>query len=55
MRPPKHLYVEVRVVKECGEVVTEGGVVHLDLHSRHFLRRSDVEYLIRQGRLVQVD
>ncbi|KAG7401679.1 DNA replication complex GINS protein PSF1 [Phytophthora boehmeriae] len=53
-KPPKDLYVEVRVLRDCGEVMTESGLVNLEAHSQHFLRRVDVEQLIRQGLLEQI-
>eukprot|EP00937_MAST-01D_sp_MAST-1D-sp2_P005330 g5330.t1 len=55
LTPPKELCVEVRVLEDCGEIMTDGGAVHLEAHSTHFLRRSDVEHLIRQGKLQQLD
>lgn len=54
MQPPKDLYIEVRVLRDCGEVMTENGLVHLEANSTHFLRRADVEQLIRQGLLEQI-
>lgn len=54
LKPPKDLYVEVRVLRDCGEVMTESGVVNLAAHSQHFLRRVVVEQLIRQGLLEQI-
>lgn len=54
MKPPKDLYIEVRVLRDCGEVMTENGLVNLEAHSQHFLRRVDVEQLIRQGLLEQI-
>lgn len=54
--PPKQLHVEVRVLEDCGEVVTEdGNMVNLEAHTTHYLRRADVEHLIRQGKLQQLD
>ncbi|GLE04830.1 hypothetical protein PINS_up013809 [Pythium insidiosum] len=29
--PPKDLYVEVRVLKDCGEIMTENGLVNLEI------------------------
>lgn len=49
--PPKELFVEVRVLRDCGELQTEYGVVNLQKNSQHFLRRTDVEHLIKQGYL----
>ena len=53
--PPKELCVEVRVVEDCGEIMTDNGEVHLERGTTHFLRRADVEHLIRQGKLQQLD
>ena len=55
LEPPKELMVEVAVEEDCGEVFTEKGPVRLEAHSRHFLRRTDVAHLIRQGKLHQID
>jgi GINS complex subunit 1 len=51
LEPPRDLYVEVRVLKECGEIVTERGPVTLDQGSTHYLKRTDIEHLIRLGHL----
>lgn len=51
LEPPKDLFIEIRVLVPCGEIYTENGPVSLDKGSTHFLRRSDVEHLIRQGRV----
>ena len=55
LQPPKELHIEVRVLVDCGEIWTDSGPVHLDANTTHFLRRSDVEHLIRQGKLEQLD
>lgn len=47
--------MEVVVKEDCGEVFTLKGPVRLEPHSRHFLRRTDVAHLIRQGKLQQID
>ncbi|CAK4691659.1 unnamed protein product [Aphanomyces euteiches] len=54
IQPPKDLYIQVRVLKDCGEIYTENGPVQLTANSTHFLRRTDVESLIRQGMLAQI-
>lgn len=54
LQPPKDLYLEVRVLKDIRELYTESGPINLELNSTHYLRRSDVEHLIRQGHLMQV-
>eukprot|EP00040_Diaphanoeca_grandis_P029743 m.174832 g.174832 ORF g.174832 m.174832 type:complete len:192 (-) comp31786_c1_seq3:437-1012(-) len=52
--PPKDLYIEVRVLEDLGEIATEEGFITLEKDSQHFLRRSDVEALIKQGSLQHV-
>lgn len=52
--PPKDLYVEVRVVHDCGDILTEAGPVALKPGTAHFLKRTDVEHLIRQGNLTHI-
>jgi GINS complex subunit 1 len=52
--PPKDLYVDVQVVKDCGVVYTENGQVEFLKGLRYMVRRSDVERLITQGFLVEV-
>eukprot|EP01112_Ceratiomyxa_fruticulosa_P008865 TRINITY_DN229_c0_g1_i1.p1 TRINITY_DN229_c0_g1~~TRINITY_DN229_c0_g1_i1.p1 ORF type:complete len:199 (+),score=25.73 TRINITY_DN229_c0_g1_i1:231-827(+) len=55
LRPPKDLFIEVRVKKDHGEIVLESGqTVNLRAHTTHFLRRTDVETLIRQGILEHI-
>jgi GINS complex subunit 1 len=53
-QPPKDLYIEVRVVRDCGAVVTDSGPVTLKPGTAHFLKRTDVEHLIRQGALQHI-
>ncbi|KZO94589.1 hypothetical protein CALVIDRAFT_539038 [Calocera viscosa TUFC12733] len=53
--PPKGMWVNVRVVKEVGEVITEGGVVDFRKGGRYLVRRGDVEMLLVQGYLEVVD
>ncbi|KAJ3109825.1 DNA replication protein psf1 [Phlyctochytrium planicorne] len=53
--PPKDLFVEVRVLKDIGEVVMESGsVVRLKKNNQLYLRRTDVENFITMGYLAQV-
>lgn len=51
LEPPKNLRIEVRVLVDCGEIMTENGPVTLDKDTTHYLRRADVEHLIRQGQI----
>nr|CCA25651.1 DNA replication complex GINS protein PSF1 putative [Albugo laibachii Nc14] len=55
LAPPKNLYIEVRVLHDCGELMTESGVINLQANSTHFLRRFDAEPLIRQGLLQHLE
>eukprot|EP00050_Salpingoeca_kvevrii_P015300 m.45550 g.45550 ORF g.45550 m.45550 type:complete len:198 (-) comp6249_c0_seq2:552-1145(-) len=53
--PPKRLFAEVRCLEDMGEVLLPSGVtVTLARNSQHFLRRSDVEQYIRQGRMEHI-
>lgn len=47
--PPRDLYIQIRVNKDCGTIQTEWGQLHLSANSFHYLRRSDVKNLIDQG------
>ncbi|RUS23288.1 DNA replication complex GINS protein psf1 [Endogone sp. FLAS-F59071] len=52
--PPKDLFIEVRVTKDCGEIQTEYGFLNLTMGSQFFVRRTDVESLIKQGFLKHI-
>eukprot|EP00301_Raphidiophrys_heterophryoidea_P023865 c7580_g1_i1.p1 GENE.c7580_g1_i1~~c7580_g1_i1.p1 ORF type:complete len:199 (-),score=33.66 c7580_g1_i1:382-978(-) len=52
--PPKSVYVEVRVLRNEGQVQLDSGSVVLTPGTTHLLVRSEVEHLIRQGVLEQV-
>ncbi|KAI8924836.1 hypothetical protein BC831DRAFT_463381 [Entophlyctis helioformis] len=52
--PPRDVFTEVRVVRDCGEVMTEGGPLLLETGTQHFLKRTDVEDLIRSGDVQEV-
>eukprot|EP00842_Homolaphlyctis_polyrhiza_P004428 jgi/Hompol1/4987/HPOL_004072-RA len=52
--PPKDVFVEIRVTRDCGEIMTEGGPLQLAAGTQHYLRRVDVEDLILSGDVVQV-
>nr|XP_057915380.1 DNA replication complex GINS protein PSF1 isoform X1 [Doryrhamphus excisus] len=55
MKPPKSLYIEVRCVKDHGELeIDDGTVILLKKNSQHFLPRWKCEHLIRQGVLEHV-
>ena len=54
LQPPSQLFIEVLVLEECGELLTENGLVTLSKGTRAVLRRTDVENLIRQGKCAHV-
>ncbi|XP_077438460.1 DNA replication complex GINS protein PSF1 [Vanacampus margaritifer] len=55
MKPPKSLYIQVRCVKDHGELeMDDGTLVLLKKNSQHFLPRWTCEHLIRQGVLEHV-
>eukprot|EP01111_Echinosteliopsis_oligospora_P019164 TRINITY_DN9116_c0_g1_i2.p1 TRINITY_DN9116_c0_g1~~TRINITY_DN9116_c0_g1_i2.p1 ORF type:complete len:127 (+),score=19.54 TRINITY_DN9116_c0_g1_i2:317-697(+) len=55
-QPPKNLFIEVRVKQDVGALVTESGnTINLRANTTHFLRRTDVEPLIRQGVLEHIN
>jgi GINS complex subunit 1 len=54
LHPPKELFIQVRCLKEHGEIFTENGSIKLEKGTQHFVRRSDVELLIRQGVLQHI-
>lgn len=53
--PPKDLFVMVRVLKDCGEVELDDGVVSLNANTFHFLKRSKIDHLLKQGFLLHVN
>ncbi|CAI5760149.1 unnamed protein product [Candida verbasci] len=54
LEPPTNIFIDVRVLKEGGEVTTEYGSFNLIKNSQFFVRKSDVERLIQQGYLEQL-
>eukprot|EP00730_Choanoeca_flexa_P017481 TRINITY_DN8430_c0_g1_i1.p1 TRINITY_DN8430_c0_g1~~TRINITY_DN8430_c0_g1_i1.p1 ORF type:complete len:197 (+),score=40.71 TRINITY_DN8430_c0_g1_i1:79-669(+) len=53
--PPKEPYITVRVMEDVGEIVTEeGDTLSLVKGTQHLLKQSDVELLIRQGRVEHI-
>ncbi|ODV64164.1 DNA replication protein PSF1 [Ascoidea rubescens DSM 1968] len=51
LKPPNEVFIDVRVLKDVGEIQTEYGVFNLTKDSQFFVRYSDVEKLINQGYL----
>ena len=54
LNPPKNIFIDVRVLKDGGEVTTEYGSFNLIKDSQFFVRKSDVERLIQQGYLEEI-
>ncbi|KAA8567388.1 hypothetical protein MFRU_040g00760 [Monilinia fructicola] len=51
LEPPKDLFIDVRVLKDAGEIQTEYGTINLTKNSQFYVRQGDVERLIAQGYL----
>ncbi|RKF61323.1 DNA replication complex GINS protein PSF1 [Erysiphe neolycopersici] len=49
--PPKDLFIDVRVLRDAGEIQTEYGSINLTKNSQFYVRQADVERLITQGYL----
>lgn len=47
--PPRDLFVDVRVLKDAGEIQTEYGSINLTKNSQFYVRLADVERLIAHG------
>ena len=55
MEPPKDLFIEIRALKDCGEIMSaDGTTIRLDKNSTNLVRRQDVEHLIKQGFIEQL-
>ncbi|OBA21190.1 GINS complex, Psf1 component [Metschnikowia bicuspidata var. bicuspidata NRRL YB-4993] len=54
LEPPKEIFIDVRVLKNGGEVQTEYGVFNLIKDSQFYVRKSDVDRLIQQGFLEEI-
>ena len=51
LEPPRDIFIDVRVLKDAGEIQTEYGSLVLTRNSQFFVRQADVERLIQQGYL----
>lgn len=51
LEPPRDLFIDVRVLKDAGEIQTEYGSITLSKNSQLYVRQGDVERLIAQGYL----
>lgn len=54
LEPPDEIFVDVRVLKDAGEIETEYGTLTLTRNSQLYVRQSDVGRLISQGYLERV-
>lgn len=54
LEPPRDIFIDVRVLKNGGEVQTEYGVFNLIKDSQFYVRKSDVDRLIQQGFLKEI-
>lgn len=54
MDPPQGIFIDVRVLKDIGEIQTEYGVFNMTKNSQFFVRQADVERLIQQGYLEKI-
>ncbi|EED24299.1 PSF1 domain protein [Talaromyces stipitatus ATCC 10500] len=55
LEPPKDLFIDVRVLKDAGEIQTEYGAINLTKNSQFYVRQGDVERLIAQGYLQRLN
>ncbi|KAH6615166.1 DNA replication complex GINS protein PSF1, partial [Boeremia exigua] len=51
LEPPRDLFIDVRVLRDAGEIQTEYGSITLTRNSQFYVRHGDVERLIQQGYL----
>lgn len=49
LTPLKDLFIDVRVLRDAGEIQTEYGAINLTKNSQFYVRLADVERLIQQG------
>ncbi|KAL5596892.1 hypothetical protein BROUX41_006428 [Berkeleyomyces rouxiae] len=55
LEPPRDLFIDVRVLKDAGEIETEYGPITLTKNSQLNVRQGDVERLIAQGYLQKLN
>jgi GINS complex subunit 1 len=53
--PPKQVFTEVRVLRDCGEIMSDHGPVNLAQNTQHYLRKSDVQELINSGAIQAIN
>jgi len=49
LEPPKEILIEIRVLRDCGEIMTESGPIRLETGSQLYVRKTDVSQLIVSG------
>jgi GINS complex subunit 1 len=54
LEPPRDIFIDVRVLKDAGEIQTEYGSITLTKNSQFYVRQADVERLIQQGYLQKI-
>ncbi|KAK5668604.1 DNA replication protein psf1 [Batrachochytrium dendrobatidis] len=52
--PPNAVFVEIRVIRDCGEIATDDGTLRLDPGAQLFVRRCDVEDFILSGDVKEI-
>ncbi|KAA6410867.1 MAG: DNA replication complex GINS psf1 [Lasallia pustulata] len=55
LEPPRDLFIDVRVLKDAGQIETEYGAITLTKNSQFYVRQGDVERLIAQGYLQKLE
>jgi len=56
MEPPRNIFIEVRILENCGEIVdSDGNAIVLEKNSIQYLKKTDVEHLIRQGKMIPTE
>ena len=51
LEPPRDIFIDVRVLRDAGEIQMEYGSITLSKNSQFYVRQADVENLIQQGYL----
>ncbi|KAI5950163.1 PSF1 [Candida jiufengensis] len=54
LKPPTEIFIDVRCLKDGGDVTTEYGSFNLIKDSQFYVRKNDVERLIQQGYLEEI-
>ncbi|KIX04664.1 uncharacterized protein Z518_05534 [Rhinocladiella mackenziei CBS 650.93] len=55
LEPPRDLFIDVRVLKDVGEIQTEYGAINLTKNSQFYVKQGDVERLIQMGFLQRLN